>query len=1050
MLVSGAPGSGRTTLAREMAARRVEAGFAADDVLVISASRTAAAQMRQDLSARLKRTSSQPPARSAASTAFAIVRAWAVANNEPPPVLVSGPEQDAVLAELIEGHLAGEGVRPPWPDSLPTQSLRLTGFRAELRDLLMRAAEYGLAPEELIALGERHSYQPWIAGGMVYSEYLNVTSQRWSTPDAGQRFDAAGIVDSATNLLAMWEEDYAQDPTGPLPPPPRWKTVIVDDYQEATAATVRLLDVMQSSGAELLLFGDPDVAVQTFRGAQPALLARAMQPRGSELGAFGAQHIVLEQVWGQTPQLRRVTQLITPVIGSIGLVDHRKAASAVEVGASASDVAASAVEVNDDSTLGSSRGAVPPAAQVAIANSPAREISHAAYELRRAHVVDGLDWRQMAVIVRSGAQADEVRRGLLEHGVPILDETAEVLLRAEPAVQPLLMALEYAVTAKLEPPDVLALLRSPVGGLDSVELRRLRRALWNFLRHESMAQSVDEALVDLMSSAVAISLPASIRRPVTRVATMLQAARAAAEDRLANVESVLWAAWDATGLARIWQDQAIAGAIAGRQADRDLDAVLALFAAAGRFVERMPGASIAAFIRQIRSESLPADSLAARATGQEGVAVLTPAAAAGNRWDFVCILSVQADVWPDVRLRDTVLGAQRLTEVLTGRAHGLERDFAAARREVLHDEARSFLLAISRARSRLLVSAVADPDADLLPSAFIDVLQSGDVPVTEAVGMGDPNRVPVSLRELVAVLRRASLDEQDPQRQAAAEDLLAFLARHEVAGANPQSWNGTAQLTTTAPLADASEPVYMSPSRLDSFITCPLRWALEQAGGTRPATIQQDVGNLIHELAAELFDGTEAQLLARLDEKWPSLGLPTGWVGIVKRAEVERSVQRLAQYIAEGRSVVSVEEKFELEVGRARITGVADRIERTDSGALRVVDFKTGSYADKDEIPRHSQLGIYQLAVQEGRFAGSERQSAGAALVYVSDPNKGYKQFSQLALAEDEDPHWVHKRVTETAEQMAGSTFLARENPGCRSCPVRRSCPLQNEGGRVL
>src|SRR5690625_7640123 len=140
-----------------MAARRVEAGFAADVVLVSSASRTAAAQMRQDLSARLKRTSSQPPARSAASTAFAIVRAWAVANNEPPPVLVSGPEQDAVLAELIEGHLAGEGVQPQWPDTIPEASLPLKGFRAELRDLLMRAAEHGLSPSQLKRLGKTYA-----------------------------------------------------------------------------------------------------------------------------------------------------------------------------------------------------------------------------------------------------------------------------------------------------------------------------------------------------------------------------------------------------------------------------------------------------------------------------------------------------------------------------------------------------------------------------------------------------------------------------------------------------------------------------------------------------------------------------------------------------------------------------------------------------------------------------------------------------------------------------------------------------------------------------
>src|SRR5690625_5050835 len=183
---------------------------------------------------------------------------------------------------------------------------------------------------------------------------------------------------------------------------------------------------------------------------------------------------------------------------------------------------------------------------------------------------------------------------------------------------------------------------------------------------------------------------------------MLMKAHTADQEQLARPDNVMCPSWHATGLARNWQEQALAGGSAGRQADRDLDAVVALFAAAARFVERMPGASMSAFVNQVRSENLPADSLAARATGQSGVAVLTPPAAAGSRWEFVCVLGVQADVWPDVRLRDTVLGAQRLTEVLTGRASGLDRDYEIGRRDVLHDEARSFLLAVSRARTRRL------------------------------------------------------------------------------------------------------------------------------------------------------------------------------------------------------------------------------------------------------------------------------------------------------------------------------------------------------------
>src|SRR5690625_4109666 len=156
-LIIGAPGSGKTTLAMQTAVHRIENGQQPDDVLVMTASRAASARLRHALSDHLQRTSSSPLVRSVASTAFAIVRAHAVANQEPPPVLVSGPEQDAVLVELIEGHLAGEGVQPQWPDTIPEESLPLKGFRAELRDLLMRAAEHGLSPSQLKKLGKTYA-----------------------------------------------------------------------------------------------------------------------------------------------------------------------------------------------------------------------------------------------------------------------------------------------------------------------------------------------------------------------------------------------------------------------------------------------------------------------------------------------------------------------------------------------------------------------------------------------------------------------------------------------------------------------------------------------------------------------------------------------------------------------------------------------------------------------------------------------------------------------------------------------------------------------------
>ena len=55
----------------------------------------------------------------------------------------------------------------------------------------------------------------------------------------------------------------------------------------------------------------------------------------------------------------------------------------------------------------------------------------------------------------------------------------------------------------------------------------------------------------------------------------------------ATAEDVLWAVWDASGLAARWEEQAEHD----NAADRDLDAVLTLFEAAARFTDDLPPGS---------------------------------------------------------------------------------------------------------------------------------------------------------------------------------------------------------------------------------------------------------------------------------------------------------------------------------------------------------------------------------------------------------------------------------------------------------------------------
>jgi superfamily I DNA/RNA helicase len=280
-LVVGAPGTGRTTVATAVAVRALAAGADPARVLVLAASRRAAARLRDRVTERAGRTVGAPMVRTAASAAFAVLRTRAAAHGEPPPTLVSGPEQDLVLAELLAGHLEGEGTDLELPPGLPAESLGLRGLRQELRDLLMRAAERGLGPVDLADLGRRHDRPEWVLAAQLYEEYLDVTTLRLGTPDAGPRYDPAAVIDEAAACLAGWE--------GELPgvPRPSWDLVVVDDYQEATVATARLLHVLHDAGARLVLLADPDSAVQGFRGASPGLVGRAAARPGA-VGAFDA------------------------------------------------------------------------------------------------------------------------------------------------------------------------------------------------------------------------------------------------------------------------------------------------------------------------------------------------------------------------------------------------------------------------------------------------------------------------------------------------------------------------------------------------------------------------------------------------------------------------------------------------------------------------------------------------------------------------------------------------------------------------------------------
>ena len=195
-------------------------------------------------------------------------------------------------------------------------------------------------------------------------------------------------------------------------------------------------------------------------------------------------------------------------------------------------------------------------------------------------------------------------------------------------------------------------------------------------------------------------------------------ARAEAARPESTVEDVLWAVWNASGLGGRWAAQSARGGPRGETADRDLDAVVALFDTAARFVDRLPGARTEVFLDHVFGQELPSDAMAPVADRGEAVRILTAHAAKGLEWDVVAVAGVQEGLWPDLRLRGSVLGSETLVDLAAGRELGLVGRVAA----MLAEERRLFHVACTRARERLLVTAVSSGDAEEQPSRFLDEL----------------------------------------------------------------------------------------------------------------------------------------------------------------------------------------------------------------------------------------------------------------------------------------------------------------------------------------
>ncbi|PZS04518.1 MAG: ATP-dependent helicase [Pseudonocardiales bacterium] len=1005
LLVLAGPGTGKTTLIVEAVVEAIEGrGIDPESVLVLTFSRRAAAELRQRITARLARTVREPLARTFHSYAFGLLRMRAALTGGPAPRLLAGPEQDLMIRDLLAGNADTGSVG--WPAAL-VPALRTRGFAAELRDLLMRAVERGVDAPELAAYGVRLRRPEWEAAAQFLQDYRDVTALA-----GGVAYDPAELIRAAVDTLESDPELLEAERR-------RRRVVIVDEYQDTDPAQEQLLELIAAGADAVIVVGDHDQSIYGFRGADPGMIRRFPEtftaPDGSP-----APTVALD-----------VSHRAGPVL----LAASRRIAARLPGPAGHRDLVA-------DSDL--------PAGEldVAIFTSASAEAAHAAHVLRSAHLRDGVAWDDMAVLVRSTVTTlPQLRRALSAAGVPVEVAGDDLPLAQQPVVAAILLLLRCAIDPQqVNPASAVELLRSPLGGADAVGLHRLRREL---RRADTAAGGHTPSGLLLAAALHDPTLLGQVRggsaQPAERVAGLL----ATACERIragASAEDVLWAVWSQTRLELRWERQARAGGLLGAAADSDLDAVVALFDAAARYVDRMPAATVDTFLDSIAGQQIPGDRLAPAASPAGRVRVLTAHAAKGMQWEVVVVAGVQEGSWPDLRRRGTLLGSETLVDVAAGidpALVGLPPPEA-----MLAEERRLFYVAVTRARRSLTVTAVLADDET--PSRFLDEL--------DPLGPAEEREPRVSRRSLslgsmVCELRGVVTDvAAPPRRRRAAARSLARLAAAGVPGAEPDSWWGLAPLSDDRPLVDDGDPVGVSPSTVGRFGTCELQWFLERVGASTGTGLAQGIGTLIHRLAELQAAGAAPDVLRRqLDEVLATSDLGPPWRA---RIEGDRIRSMLAKYLTwingdgAARDLVVTEAPFEIEVGRARMRGRVDRLERDADGRLVVVDIKTSaSSARSAELARQPQLGSYQLAVAEGGFGQLDpsREPGGAVLLSLGSHVKANEQ-RQPPIDDDPDPQWARQLIQQVAEGMGGASFRAVPNSRCPICVARHSCPASPFG----
>ena len=482
-LLTGIPGTGKTHHLTERALRYLADGDDPARLLILAPTRTAATRMRDVIAASSDRSLSVAPTRAWAAYAFDLLKRaqtrGLLSGVEGNLKLLSGPEQDVIIGELLANHAEGIAPGPAWPDSL-REALPTRGFRHEIRDFFDRMAEYDLTAEDVHALATEHNQPAWHALAQLHTEYRAVRALR-----AKNAYDPAVLINDACRLLLHNPEFLAEERR-------RYNLILIDDVQELSPSIYRLLRLIAAEeppadaahltethpdlfaeGPQVVMTYSDEAVVQGFRGARPDLVTTlqasfpSMRTR-TLTTSYRLPALMMPLVADIRRRLPRYTRFV-PLTAEQGGAKNgvqEEAKDSAKNGAPATFGRINTTPADEALTWGAADepllhlGAdgkildpahyrTAPAGVYKYALSSSQDEANLITQmLLEERIYGNHPYRESAIIVRSSADVARIRRVLSSNGIPSRTSAALVPVRDEPAVRPFLDALSLLVYAR--------------------------------------------------------------------------------------------------------------------------------------------------------------------------------------------------------------------------------------------------------------------------------------------------------------------------------------------------------------------------------------------------------------------------------------------------------------------------------------------------------------------------------------------------------------------------------------------------------------------------